>query len=354
MNSLRGRGVSNNPDNRFEKHATESDEDFLELKRLEGENPSNKTTFYEDSSKSVLTKNNSPDVGFDFSVNPYRGCEHGCVYCYARPTHEYLGFSSGLDFETKIMVKSQAPELLRKKLSSKSWQPQTINLSGVTDCYQPIERKLELTKRCLEVLRDFQNPFCIITKNRLVLRDLELLKEMAQINAAAVFISVTSLDPKLTELMEPRTTRPIGRLKAIEELAKAGVPVGAMMAPVVPGLTDHEMPKLLKAVREAGAEYAGFVPLRLPYGLDDLFEKWLEENFPDRKNKVLNRIKEMRGGKTNDSSFGSRMRGQGIYADQLRSMFRLYANKEGLNQKRLSLSAENFRREAGDQQLSFL
>ena len=343
----RGRGVANNPDNRFEKLQFAQEE--FEQEHFEEEAPSNKTNFFRDSSKSILSKNTSPDVGFDYSVNPYRGCEHGCVYCYARPSHEYLGFSAGLDFETKIMIKENAPELLRKKLMSKSWKPSVINLSGVTDCYQPIERKLKLTRKCLQVLAEFKNPFCIITKNQLVTRDLDILKEMATINATAVFISVTSLNPKLTEKMEPRTTRPAGRLKTIETLAKNGIEVGVMVAPVVPGLTDHEMPELLKAVAEAGAKRAGYVPLRLPYGLDDLFENWLEEHFPDRKNKVLNRIKEMRGGKLNSSDFGSRMRGEGVYADQLRSMFHLYCQKSGLNKKSLSLSCEHFVRPVSGQ-----
>jgi DNA repair photolyase len=241
-------------------------------------------------------------------------------------------------------VKKNAPILLREKLMSRSWEPESITLSGVTDCYQPIERKLEITRQCLRVLADFKNPFCIITKNHLVTRDIDILKEMAEINGAGVFISVTTLDPKLAQLMEPRTSYPDARLRAIEELAKAGVPVGSMVAPIIPGLTDHEMPQILKAVSSAGAKFAGYVPLRLPFVLDDLFIQWLEQHFPDRKEKVLNRIREIRGGKLNDSNFSSRMRGEGVYAEQLRSMFHLYTKKEGLNLTRLNLSVAHFRR----------
>lgn len=339
---IKGRGTSANPVGRFEKMNIEEG-DYVQHS-YEEVTTSPRTHFYVDPSRSILTKNDSPDVGFDFSVNPYRGCEHGCIYCFARPTHEYLGLSAGLDFETKIFVKKNAAALLREKLMSKSWVPQTINISGVTDCYQPVERSLKLTRACLEVLVEFKNPFSIITKNHLVTRDIDLLKQVADIPAVMVLISVTTLDPRLAEKMEPRTSHPAARLRAIEKLAQAGIPVGAMVAPVVPGLTDHEMPTILKAVKSAGATVAGYVPLRLPYGLDDLFVNWLDEHYPDRKDKILNRIREIRGGKLNDSQFGSRMRGDGIYAEQLRSMFHLYAKKEGLNQKDIDLSAEHFKR----------
>lgn len=345
---MKGRGTSDNPHNRFEKTTCATDEYVQRFPDEETSLP--RTQFINDPSRTILTKNNSPDVGFDFSVNPYRGCEHGCIYCYARPTHEYLGFSSGLDFETKIMVKKNAAELLHEKLMSKSWKPEVINFSGVTDCYQPIERKLEITRSCLKVMAEFKNPFTIITKNSLVLRDMDILRSMAEVSGVAVFISVTTLDPKLASIMEPRTSHPLSRLHAIETLNKAGVPVGVMVAPVVPGLTDHEMPKILKSVKEAGAHWAGYVPIRLPYSLDDLFQNWLEEHFPDRKEKVLNRVREIRGGKLNSSEYGSRMRGEGIYAEQIRSMFHLYTKKEGLNVKELTLSTEHFQRP--DPQLS--
>lgn len=348
---VKGRGTALNPLNRFESVAIEGG-DYIQHSP-EDEMPLFRTQFIADPSKSILTQNDSPDVGFDFSVNPYRGCEHGCVYCFARPTHEYLGLSAGMDFETKILVKHNAPELLRDKLSSRSWKPEVVNFSGVTDCYQPIERKLEITRKCLEIMRDFRNPFMIITKNHLVTRDIDILKEMAQINGVGVFISVTTLNPKVAEVMEPRTSHPVSRLRAIEELAKAGIPVGSMVAPIVPGLTDHELPNILKAVKNAGASFAGMVPLRLPYVLDDLFIQWLEQHFPDRKERVLNRIKEIRGGKLNNSDFGSRMKGEGKYAEHIRAMFHLYTNKEGLNKKRLELSTDHFRKVTIPGQLDF-
>ena len=224
-----------------------------------------RTQFFKDHSKTVIARNDSPDVGFSASLNPYRGCEHGCIYCYARPTHEYLGFSAGLDFESKIMVKEDAPELLRAELLSPKWQPQVIFMSGVTDCYQPVERKLKLTRRCLEVLAEFRNPVFIITKNRLVTRDIDLLSELARHQAAAVWLSITTLDPELRKVMEPRTSPPAARLAAIRELAQAGIPVGVNVAPVIPGLTDHEMPAILQAAAEAGATAAGYTVVRLPY-----------------------------------------------------------------------------------------
>lgn len=349
---LKGRGTNDNPTNRFEK----VDLAFGDYVQHDPEDPgiSPKTHFYVDPSRTILSKNDSPDVGFSYSVNPYRGCEHGCIYCYARPTHEYLGLSAGLDFETKILVKKDAAHLLREKLQSRTWQPETINFSGVTDCYQPIERKLQVTRSCLEVLLEFRNPFAIITKNHLVTRDLDIFKEMNQFQGVGVFISVTTLDGKLAEKMEPRTSHPQARLKAIETLANAGIPVGVMLAPLIPGLTDHEMPGILKTIKSAGAKFAGYVPLRLPYVLDDLFISWLEQHFPDKKEKVLNRIKEIRGGKLNSSEFGSRMRGEGIYAEQLRSMFHLYTKKEGLNEERLNLSIKHFRRPSPHGQLDLL
>jgi DNA repair photolyase len=340
--TFKGRGTSLNPTNRFESLAVEEG-DYVQHDP-EDSGPSNRTKFYIDPSKSILSSNDSPDVGFTYSINPYRGCEHGCIYCFARPTHEYLGLSAGIDFETKILVKTKAAELLREKLLSKSWKGECITVSGVTDCYQPIERKLEITRQCLKVLNEFKNPFTIITKNHLVTRDIDLLKPMAEINATGVFISVTTLDSKLADVLEPRTSRPEARLKAIERLAREGIPVGAMLAPVIPGLTDHEMPAILKAISSAGATMAGYVPLRLPYVLDDLFIAWLDEHFPDRKDKILNRIREIRGGKLNDSNFGSRMQGQGVYAEQMRSMFELYSKKEKLNARRLHISHEHFRR----------
>jgi DNA repair photolyase len=266
------------------------------------------------------------------------------VYCFARPTHEYLGLSSGLDFESKIFVKEDAPKLLRKELSHPKWKPQVIVLSAVTDCYQPIERKLELTRRCLEVLRDFRNPVAIITKNRLVTRDKDILGEMAQdFHAAAVNVSVTTLDPHVARVMEPRASSPMHRLAAIEELTKAGVPVNVMVAPIVPGLTDHEMPAIVKAAAEAGATCAGYVMLRLPYANKDLFERWCQSHFPDRKEKILNRVREMRDGKLYNSKWGERMTGKGVFAGQIAALFEVAVKKAGMRGRDWRLSAGAFR-----------
>jgi len=332
-----GRGAVGNPTGRFEALSFECDPDET------ADDPAPRTRFYRDTTRTVIARNNSPDVGFDFSVNPYRGCEHGCIYCYARPTHEYFGLSAGLDFETKIFVKADAPELLRRELSAPRWTPATIALSGVTDPYQPVERRLELTRRCLRVLADFRNPFTLITKNHLVARDADIIAEAAADSAAAVMLSITTLDGELQRLMEPRTSAPAQRLEALTTLAAAGVPVGVMVAPVIPGLTDHEIPAILKAAREAGASTAGFIPVRLPFAVAGLFEDWLAAHFPDRSARVLGLIRGVRGGKINDPRFGSRMRGEGEYAEQLRSLFDVTCARVGLNREKRTLSAAAWR-----------
>jgi DNA repair photolyase len=342
---IKGRGASWNPQNRFETLAYVIDDE------AERDENAPKTIYLRDPSRSIIATNDSPDVGFEASINPYRGCEHGCIYCYARPTHEYLGFSAGLDFETKILVKEDAPALLREELSKKSWEPKTIAISGVTDPYQPIERKLEITRGCIAVLAEFRNPVGIITKNALVTRDADLLADMSSWNGTRVFISVTSLDPDVHRTMEPRTSTPELRLEAIRTLTAAGIPVGVMVAPVVPGLTDHEMPAILKAARDAGAQWAAFVVLRLPWAVAPLFEKWLEENFPDRKDKVLNRVRDLRGGKLYDAQWGIRGRGQGIFAEQIESLFDVTCRKLGLNEKDYSLTTEQFRRKTAQASL---
>jgi DNA repair photolyase len=271
--------------------------------------------------------------------------------CFARPTHEWLGLSAGLDFETKIFVKEDAPALLREAIASRRWSPAPIAMSGVTDCYQPIERKLRITRGCLEVLAEARNPAVIITKNHLVTRDVDLLGELAVHGAAKVYLSITTLDPELQRVMEPRASTPARRLEAVRTLSEAGVPVGVLVAPVIPGLTDHELPAILAAAAEAGARTAGFVPLRLPYGLAELFEQWLEMHFPQRKEKVLHRIREIRGGKLNDPSFGSRMRGEGEYAEQIRALFHVACRKAGLNEQAIELSTASFRRPSPGGQL---
>jgi DNA repair photolyase len=344
---IRGRGAADNPANRFERLNYEADPSCDEVDR-----PAPSTHFFRDTTRSIIVYNDSPDVGFSASINPYRGCEHGCIYCYARPTHEYLGFSAGLDFESRIMVKEDAPELLRRELAAPRWPPQVLAISGVTDCYQPIERRLQLTRRCLEVLAEFRNPVCIITKNQLVTRDIDVLGELARHLAAAVYVSVTTLDTDLAGVMEPRASRPAARLAAIQALNAAGVPAGVMVAPVIPGLTDHEMPAILEAAAKAGAVSAGSVPVRLPHGVGPLFEAWLSRHFPERKDKVLGRIRELRGGKLNDSRFGSRMRGEGELARVLKNMFELARRQAGIADEGPELSTKSFRR-SGKQPLLF-
>jgi DNA repair photolyase len=337
-----GRGTANAPTGRFEELAVELEPEEEDARRRGAVGSS--TRYYRDASRSALSHNRSPDVGFDTSLNPYRGCEHGCSYCYARPTHEYLGFSAGLDFETRILVKSDAPELLAHALAAKSWRPRTIALSGVTDPYQPVERRLHITRRCLEVLLRYRNPVAVITKSRLVERDRDLLAELAALGAAHVHLSVTTLDPELARALEPRAAQPGARLAAIRSLAAAGVPVGVLVAPVIPGLNDHEIPAILAAVREAGAHSAGFVMLRLPHGLKDLFEQWLEAHRPERRERVLGQIRETRGGALSDARFGSRMRGEGPRAEQIAQLFEVAARRVGLARGAEPLSAASFRR----------
>jgi DNA repair photolyase len=270
--------------------------------------------------------------------------------CYARPTHEYLGLSAGLDFESRILVKQDAPELLKKELSSPRWNPQVLSMSGVTDPYQPVERGLRITRRCLEVLAEFRNPVVIVTKNYLVTRDMDLLSELASHEAAAVAFSLTTLDDDLRRIMEPRTSRPARRLAAVEKLAAGGIPVGVMTAPVIPGLNDHELPNLLSAAAEAGATFAAYVPVRLPYAVAPLFEDWLARHFPERKDKVLNRIRSMRGGELNDASFGSRMRGEGLFAQHIAQLFSISCRRAGMGEARFpKLSTAAFRGGGGAQ-----
>ncbi len=342
--TLISRGAGGNPPNRFEQIHLEPDAEWDPE-----QDPLPRTQFLKDKTSKIIAYNDSPDVGFEASVNPYRGCEHGCIYCYARPFHEYLGFSSGLDFETKIMVKEDAPKLLRKELSAKNWKPQVIAMSGVTDCYQPVERKLKLTRGCLEVLAEFRNPVIIITKNFLVTRDIDLLAELAKHNAVGVFISLTTLDTALRRVMEPRTSPPGARLEAIKRLSEAGIPTGVLLAPMIPGLTDHEIPALIEAAAKAGARSAGHVMLRLPHAVAPLFEQWLASHFPDRKDKVLNRIRAVRGGKLYDSAFGQRMSGEGIFAGQMDNLFDVAARKHGLAGKLPELSTAAFRRSESQQ-----
>ena len=334
MKSVKGRGVAYNPKNRFER---------LELSLDSSDEFKVRTQYFKDHSKTFITYNKSPDIGYSASVNPYRGCAHGCAYCYARQTHEYLGFSAGLDFETKIMVKTDAPQLLRKELSAKSWQPQIIGFSGVTDIYQPIERKLGSTRKCLEVFLAFRNPVRMVTKNHLILRDLDLIKELAKFDAVSVAISVTTLDEDLRRVMEPRTSTGQNRLKAVSVLAEAGVHVGVLTSPIIPGLTDHELPALVEASAQAGAKFVEFNVVHLPFGVKYMFSQWLLAHRPERANKVLNRIRDMRGGQLNDSRFGHRMRGEGLFAEQIKALHKAACKKAGLTKSSFSLSTKHFR-----------
>ena len=323
----RSRGAISNPANRFESLSLENDPDGTD----DFEPSPVRTEFYRDATKSVLTRNSSPDVPFDLSINPYRGCEHGCVYCFARPTHEFLGFSSGLDFESRIVVKENAPELLRQELAKRSYRPEPIALSPNTDSYQPIERRLKLTRRCLEVFAECRNPVGIVTKNALVTRDLDLLQELANYDAVNVFISVTSLDSELRRILEPRTSPPAARLRAIRELSGVGIPTGVLVAPIIPAINDHEITKIIAAAAEAGATSAGYVILRLPHAVAPMFEEWLDQHFPDRKDKVLNQVRSMRGGELYESQFGRRMTGSGIHAEKITQMFEIAVRRAKLN-----------------------
>ena len=344
MNTIRqsshaGRGASSNPKNRFERL-----EYVPEPEDTDEEQPLPRTQFLQDATQSIITRNDSPDVPFTYSCNPYRGCEHGCAYCFARPTHEYLGFSAGLDFETKIVVKVRAPELLRNELSSPKWTPQTLALSGVTDCYQPIERKLQLTRRCLAVLAEFRNPVSVTTKNHLVTRDLDLFRELAACDAVRINISITTLDARLAKKLEPRASPPLRRLRAVEELSQAGIPVCVLMAPCIPGLNDHEMLNIFAAAANAGARDAGFTPLRLPGAVAVIFSQWLDTHYPDKKEKILNRVREMRAGKLNDPRFGNRMQGAGFYAEQMAAMFHVAWKAAGFAENAgIELSTASFR-----------
>ncbi len=345
---LAGRGTSENPANRYEQIYIEPDE-AVDGEAAEVGTPP--TIFYRDTSRSILAENDSPDLDFRFSLNPYRGCEHGCIYCYARPSHEYLSFSAGLDFESRILVKPDAAELLRRTLMSPRWQPQTVALSGNTDCYQPVEHRLQLTRGCLEVFGEFVNPVSITTKSALVTRDIDLLSNLANHGAAHVVLSITTLDGALGRRMEPRAAQPERRLEAVHSLSAAGIPTGVLIAPVIPGLNDEEIPRILKAAAAAGARSASWTLVRLPQPVDRLFTDWLGEHFPQRRERVLGRIRSCRDGRLNDTSFGRRLRGQGAYAEQISALFAAAARRHGLDQPLPPLNASAFRppRRAGEQ-----
>ena len=343
MNEIKkNRGATFNPQNRFVNNNYE----LLEIELEENEIKKNQTQFFVDKTKSLLSKNDSPDIPYQYSLNPYRGCEHGCIYCYARPTHEYLGFSSGIDFETKIMVKLDASNLLEKEFQNKNWIPQLIVFSGNTDCYQPIERKLKITRECLKIFLKYKNPVSIITKNALIKRDIDILKELASMNLVSVFVSLTSLKNDLINKMEVRTSRPQERLEVIQLLAKENINVGINIAPIIPSLNDEEIPSILKAASEYGAKFASYVILRLPYSVKDIFENWLNEEFPERSAKIINKILEMKEGKLNNPNFFERFQTKGKYIEVIKLLFRMNCQKYGLNKENFFLRTDLFERDS--------
>jgi DNA repair photolyase len=336
----RGRGSLSNASGRYEAVARVAFDDGWEgLEDL----PPFKTSVTADSTRKIITRNDSPDISFDRSINPYRGCEHGCVYCFARPTHAYLGLSPGLDFESKLFMKPNAPELLERELSAPGYVPKVIAIGTNTDPYQPIERRYKIMRRTLQVLDAAGHPVGIVTKSSLVLRDLDILARMAKRDLVKVALSVTTLDPKLARTMEPRATTPAKRLEALRQLVKAGVPTAAMVAPVIPALTDEEMERILDAVAAAGVRHAGYVLLRLPLEVRDLFREWLIANFPDRYRHVFKLIRDMRAGKDYDSTFGQRQSGTGPIAWMIGRRFEVACEKLGFNKERRKVTTEHFR-----------
>jgi len=335
----RGRGARVNPAPRYDERTTGFVDDGWEsLTEL----PPLKTEIFTETPKAIITRNTSPDISFDRSINPYRGCEHGCVYCYARPSHAYMGLSPGLDFESKLFIKPNAAALLREELTATTYQPATIALGANTDPYQPIERDYRITRQVIEVLQEFNHPFGIVTKSATVLRDLDILQDMAAKGLVKVAVSITTLDPKLARRMEPRASTPMKRLSALEILSKAGIPTVVMMGPIIPGLNDSEIENILKAARNAGVREAGYTMLRLPLEVKDIFKDWLEKEYPDRAAKVMSLVKSVRGGAENDPNFGTRMSGQGPYAWNIGRRFQLTAQRLGLNVNRVKLRTDLF------------
>jgi DNA repair photolyase len=339
-----GRGAQIHPPNRFEAVRIEADWEQLEHDEAAAlDDRRIPTQFFIDQTRSLITHNDSPDIAFRHSINPYRGCEHGCAYCYARPGHENLGMNAGLDFETKVLYKPNAAALLRAELCKPSWHGEFIAISGVTDCYQPAEQRLRITRACIEVLVEAHQAFGMITKNTMVVRDLDLLAPHAQQRMCAVNISVTTLDAELARTLEPRTSSPAARLKAIQALSSAGVPVRVMTAPIIPGLNDLEIPAILQAAAEAGARGAGWQMLRLPWAVRPIFEDWLARNRPQQRDRIVARIQAVRAGKMNDYEFGRRMRGEGEYADNIAQTFAVFSRKFGLDRGLPPLDTTQFR-----------
>ena len=340
--TIKGRGTARNPPVRFERESRDAFDDGWHHLHDEDAEPAPRTSLIRDATRTIITRNDSPDLGFDRSLNPYRGCEHGCVYCFARPTHAYLGLSPGLDFETKIVFKPEAAALLEKELCKPGYAAQPIVLGSNTDPYQPVERTLKITRALLEVLEKFNHPLIIVTKSAGVLRDVDILGRMAKLNLVRVFLSITTLDAGLARAMEPRAASPSRRLAAVSGLIQAGIPVGVLAAPMIPGLNDSELEHILEAAARAGANNAGFTLLRLPHELTDLFTNWLNTHMPERASHVLSLIRQMRGGKLNDSNFHSRFKGAGPYADLIRSRFTRAAKQYGLLTEKFALDTKKF------------
>lgn len=346
MNPLipKGRGAAIRPANRFGETHTEADlEHVADEPELLAELAESRTVYLPDASRSIISENDSPDLNFRYSLNPYRGCQHGCAYCYARPTHEYLGLSAGLDFEEKVFVKHGAATLLRDWLARDKYVPEPIMLSGVTDCYQPAERQFHITRACLEVALDARQPVTIVTKNALVERDLDILSEMSRLNLVAVAVSVTTLRPELVSDLEPRTSRPDARLRALRQLSAAGVPTRAIVAPVIPGLNDSEIPAILAAVSDAGARSAGYILLRLPYAVKPIFLDWLARTQPSHAERIESLIRSTRDGQLSNSEWGKRFRGTGQIAEQIQQTFEVFRRKYGLDRPHASLDTTQFR-----------
>lgn len=339
----RGRGAVTNPSGRYEPHCKVAfDDGWQSLEEL----PPFQTHVTEEKARRIITRNESPDIGFDRSINPYRGCEHGCIYCFARPTHAYQGLSPGLDFESKLFVKPDAPELLKKELADPKYTPRMIAMGTNTDPYQPIERKWRVTRGILEVLRDCGHPVGIVTKSALVTRDIDILAEMAKKNLAKVALSITTLDPKLARAMEPRAATPSKRLETVRVLAEAGIPTAVMVAPIVPAINDSEIERILDAAKAAGAESAGYVMLRMPFEIKDLFREWLREHFPAKEKHVISLVRSLHDGKDYDSSWGQRQTGNGPYAWSVGRRFELACERLGLNKQRSRLTAAHFKHPA--------
>ena len=345
---IKGRGTAWSLAHRFSSDSRERHDDgwgTLEQSVQEQALPPS-TQVLEERVKTILASNDSPDIGFDLSLNPYRGCEHGCIYCYARPTHSYLNLSPGIDFETRITAKVNAAQRLREAFAGRNYVPKLLNIGSVTDAYQPAERKLGLTRSLIEVLAEHRHPFSLVTKSAGVERDLDLIAPMARAKLAAVYVSITTLDPALARVMEPRAASPERRLLTIRRLAEAGVPVGVSVSPVIPFLNEPELERILEAARDAGATSAFSIVIRLPWEVNPLFQHWLEQHFPERASRVMARIREMRGGADNSSRFGERMRGSGIWAQLLRQRFQKASARLGLNRARVELDLTQFRRPA--------